>query len=101
MSQLGKLIAALGLSALAQSSIADSSFNGENALQHIANQIAYGPRSPDNLLGKQQTLNYIKEALVPLTDSLVVQPFHYRKIHGNNLWATVQGTGEQATLNAL
>ena len=97
MSQIGKLISVLGLSVLAQSSIADRSFSGENALQHVANQIAYGPRSPDNPSGKQQTLNYIKEALMPLTDSLVVQPFHYRKMHGNNLWATVQGTGEQAT----
>lgn len=95
MSQLGKLIAVLGISVIAQTSTADAYFNGERALNHIANQIAYGPRSPENPRGKQQTMDYIRKTLAPLTDNLVVQPFYYREIHGNNIWATVRGTAKQ------
>ena len=96
MGRLGSLIVTLSLCVIAHYSSAEASFNGEKALQHIASQIAYGPRSPNNPQGKQQTLNYIKKTLEPLTDSLVEQPFYYQKLQGINLWATVQGTGDQA-----
>ena len=96
MGRLGSLIVTLSLCVIAHYRSAEASFNGEKALQHIASQIAYGPRSPNNPQGKQQTLNYIKKTLEPLTDSLVEQPFYYQKLQGINLWATVQGTGDQA-----
>ena len=95
MIQLGKLIAILGFSIIAQSTTADIHFSGERALNHIANQIAYGPRSPENPRGKQQTLDYIRKTLAPLTDNLVVQPFYYREMNGRNIWATLKGTAKQ------
>jgi len=62
-------------------------FNGELALQHIAKQVDFGPR----IIGhqaKQQTLDYIRELLLPEADKLVVQPFQRHGLTGNNIWAS-------------
>ena len=68
-----------------------SSFDGQRAMQHIANQLAYGPRTPDNQQAKQQTLEYIQQQLAPLSDSLVTQSFSAYQLQGTNLWASFDG----------
>ena len=65
----------------------DDQFDGQLALQHIAQQISFGPRISDHA-AKQQTLNYIKQRLQPEADKLVVQPFQRFGLSGNNLWAS-------------
>lgn len=100
MKRLGEIVFAICLNLIVSESAAERLFSGEKALRHIANQIAFGPRSPDNSVGKQQTLDYIAQTLTPLTDNLVVQPFHYREISGNNIWARVQGT-DKASSNRI
>ena len=50
-------------------------FDGQRAMQHIANQLAYGPRTPEHQEAKQQTLKYIQQQLSPISDSLVTQSF--------------------------
>jgi len=97
MKRLGEIAAAIYLGIIVSETAAETPFSGEKALTHIANQIAFGPRSPDNPKGKQQTLNYIKQTLTPLTENLVVQPFQYRKMHGRNIWATVKGTRQETS----
>ena len=62
-------------------------FNGELALQHIAQQVSFGPRTT-NYAGKQKTLNYIQQLLEPEADQVVVQPFSAHGLSGNNLWAS-------------
>lgn len=66
-------------------------FDGQLALQHIANQIAFGPRSPDQPFAKQQTLDYIRQTIEPLASGLTVQSFVAHGLEGNNLWATFKG----------
>lgn len=91
MKSYGKLVATICLSFAVFDSAANTDFSGEKALSHIGNQIASGPRSLDNPQGKKKTLDYIEQTLKPLTERLVIQPFHYRGLSGNNIWATVQG----------
>ena len=62
-------------------------FSGELALQHIAKQVDFGPRIIDHP-AKQQTLDYIRELLLPEADKLVVQPFQRHGLNGNNIWAS-------------
>jgi glutaminyl-peptide cyclotransferase len=62
-------------------------FSGELALQHIAKQVSFGPR----IIGhpaKQQTLDYIKQIMLPEADKFVVQPFQRFGLDGNNIWAS-------------
>lgn len=97
MKPFGDIVVAICLSFVVFDSSATTDFSGEKALTHIANQIAFGPRSPDNPEGKQQTIEYIRQTLKPLTEHLVVQPFHYRELTGNNIWATVQGSNKSSS----
>lgn len=62
-------------------------FNGQLALQHIAQQVSFGPRTAD-YTGKQKTLYYIQQLLKPEADQLVIQPFQAHGLSGNNLWAS-------------
>jgi glutaminyl-peptide cyclotransferase len=62
-------------------------FSGDFALQHIAKQVSFGPR----IIGhpaKKQTIDYIKQLLLPKADKLVVQPFERFGLQGNNIWAS-------------
>ena len=66
-------------------------FSGDFALQHIAKQVSFGPR----IIGhpaKQQTIDYIKQLLLPEADKLVVQPFERFGLQGNNIWASFYPT---------
>jgi hypothetical protein len=62
-------------------------FSGENALQHISQQVNYGPRIIDHP-AKQQTLNYIQRLLQPSADKFVLQPFQRYGLSGTNIWAS-------------
>ena len=53
-------------SAGADTASVTTSFDGQLAMQHIAQQMAFGPREPGNQKAKQQTLNYIEQTLRPL-----------------------------------
>ena len=84
----------IALSALAQGQISEQpddplngQFNGQLALQHIAQQVSFGPRTAD-YPGKQKTLNYIQQLLEAEADQIVVQPFQAHGLSGNNLWAS-------------
>jgi len=73
-----------------------SFFSGESALQTIAKQVSLGPR----IIGhpaKQQTLDYIREQLLPEADKLVVQPFKRHGLEGNNIWASFYPTDKNAS----
>jgi len=73
-----------------------SLFSGESALQTIAKQVSFGPR----IIGhpaKQQTLDYIRELLLPKADKLVVQPFQRYGLKGNNIWASFYPTDKNAS----
>jgi len=62
-------------------------FSGESALQHIAKQVSFGPR----IIGhpaKQQTIDYIKQLVLPEADKFVMQPFQRFGLEGNNIWAS-------------
>jgi glutaminyl-peptide cyclotransferase len=62
-------------------------FNGSLAMEHIAQQVSFGPRTMD-YAGKQKTLNYIQQLLQSEADQVVVQPFQAHGLAGNNLWAS-------------
>ncbi len=68
------------------------SFDGQRAMQHIAEQLAFGPREPNNRAAKQNTLNYFREILDPLADGIRIQAFQAYQLQGTNLWASFQGT---------
>ena len=83
----------LGFSTNASNAIPPESaeFSGDFALQHIAKQVSFGPR----IIGhpaKQQTIDYIKQLLLPEADKLVVQPFERFGLQGNNIWASFYPT---------
>ena len=71
-------------------------FNGDFALQHIAKQVDFGPRIIEHP-AKQQTLDYIRELLLPEADKLVVQPFQRHGLNGNNIWASFYPTHKSAS----
>ena len=62
-------------------------FNGQLAMEHISQQVSFGPRTTD-YPGKEKTLSYIQQLLEPEADQLVVQPFQAHGLSGNNLWAS-------------
>jgi glutaminyl-peptide cyclotransferase len=62
-------------------------FDGQLALQHIAQQVSFGPRAA-GYEGKQKTLDYIQQLLQSQADKLVVQQFQTQGLRGNNLWAS-------------
>ena len=64
-----------------------AAFSGQLALQHIAQQVRFGPRTPGHA-AKQQTIDYIQQQLQPHADKWVVQPFQRRGLFGTNLWAS-------------
>ncbi len=66
-------------------------FDGELAIQHIAKQIAFGPREPRNQLAKKNTLSYLQQTLAPLADDISIQHFQAYQLEGANLWASFQG----------
>ena len=68
-----------------------TTFDGQHAMQHIANQLAFGPRTPEHQQAKQQTLEYIQQQLTPLSDSVVTQSFSVYNLQGTNLWASFNG----------
>jgi len=82
---------------LAQQALSEPNFSGEKALNHIVDQIAFGPRSPDNPKGKQQTLAYMKQTLTPLADKLVLQSFTYKGVSGTNLWASIESANKKTS----
>lgn len=73
-------------------------FSGVTALQHIAQQVSFGPR----MIGhpaKQQTLDYIKTLVQPEADKFVVQAFQRHNLKGNNIWASFYpATPEPSTM---
>lgn len=88
----------LGFSINASNAISPESaeFSGDFALQHIAKQVSFGPR----IIGhpaKQQTLDYIRQLLLPEADKLVVQPFQRFGLQGNNIWASFYPTDKSAS----
>lgn len=94
MRSLHRILIAV-LFCLAQQALSEPNFSGEKALNHIADQIAFGPRSPNNPSGKQQTLEYIEQTLAPLADKLVRQSFNYKGLTGTNLWASIESNAEK------
>lgn len=87
VTRLSMVLAAVALSALAYGQSDKPSFNGQLAMEHIAQQISFGPRISD-YPGKQKTLNYIEQLLEPEADQLVVQRFQAHGLSGTNLWAS-------------
>lgn len=73
------------------------SFDGQLALQHIARQLAFGPRTVDSA-GKQDTLEYIRQQLEPVADNLVIQTFTSYELEGSNLWATFRGSEDTSRI---
>ena len=57
-------------------------FDGELAIQHIAKQIAFGPREPRNQLAKKNTLSYLQQTLAPLADDISIQHFQAYQLEG-------------------
>ena len=60
-------------------------FSGLAAMEHIAEQVSFGPR----IIGhpaRQQTINYIKTLLEPQADRFVVQSFQRLGLQGDNIW---------------
>ncbi|MDA9825920.1 M28 family peptidase [Porticoccaceae bacterium] len=68
-------------------------FDGQLAMQHIVNQLAYGPREPGNQKAKQGTLAYIEQTLQPLDAKLNQQTFSAYDLQGTNLWASFPADG--------
>lgn len=64
-----------------------TAFSGHLALQHIAQQVSFGPRTLGHA-AKQQTIDYIQQQLQPHADKWVMQPFQRRGLSGTNLWAS-------------
>ena len=91
VTRLSMVLAAVALSALAYGQSDKQSFNGQLAMEHIAQQISFGPRTSD-YPGKQKTLSYIQQLLEPEADQLVVQRFQAHGLSGNNLWASFYAT---------
>jgi len=78
----------------ATSAAADTtSFDGRLAMEHIAQQMAFGPREPDNQQAKQRTLEYIERSLQPLNARLSRQHFAAYDLQGTNLWASFPVAG--------
>ena len=78
----------------ATSAAADTtSFDGQLAMEHIAQQMAFGPREPDNQQAKQRTLEYIERSLQPLNARLSRQHFAAYDLQGTNLWASFPVAG--------
>ena len=75
-------------------------FSGKRAMDLILRQVEFGPRSPENVEAKENTLQLIYESLKPYTDSIIVLPFQYRGYKGNNVVAKFSGstTVPRATL---
>jgi len=94
VTRLSMVLTAVALSALAYGQSDKQSFNGQLAMEHIAQQISFGPRTSD-YPGKQKTLNYIQQLLEPEADQLVVQRFQAHGLSGNNLWASFYATAAE------
>ena len=71
-------------------------FDGQLAMEHIAQQVSFGPRTAD-YAGKQKTLTYIQQLLEPEADQVLVQSFKSYGLAGNNLWASYYGTDSKQT----
>jgi Zn-dependent M28 family amino/carboxypeptidase len=76
-------------------------FDGERALDHIQNQIEFGPRILTNLEAKKQTLDYMEEHLRPLATRVTRQSFSFNGLEGVNLWATFVSSHKNANQNRL
>lgn len=63
-------------------------FDGQRAMEHIANQLAYGPREPGNKKAKRQTAQYIHNGLAPFGAKVKAQTFTAFGLQGTNLWAS-------------
>lgn len=96
MGRLHRILIAV-LFCLAHPAQSETGFSGDKALDHIVNQIAFGPRSLDNPEGKQQTLAYIEQTLTPLADKLVRQSFNYQGLTGTNLWASIESSNKKTS----
>jgi len=89
------VFACWGVMAFAATPPADR-FDGQRALQHIAQQVSFGPRSPGHK-AKQQTIDYIQKLLQPDADQWVIQPFQRDELSGNNLWASFYADSKSPT----
>jgi hypothetical protein len=99
---MGFLKTKLGIALLVATSAAanPSSFDGQLAMEHIANQVAFGPREPGNQTAKQQTLQYIERALKPLNAQVTRQSFAAYDLRGTNLWASFAADNRGSTSGA-
>ena len=80
---------------------AQTQFEGGRALQHIVNQVAFGPREPNNPAAKQLTVDYIQQTLEPLADRVTLQEFSYRGLFGTNIWARIKSPSGHNTLRIM
>jgi glutaminyl-peptide cyclotransferase len=67
---------------------AEQSFDGQRAMQHIATQLAHGPREPGDAIAKQKTLLYIQQTAKTHADRVAVQTFEAHGLKGTNIWAS-------------
>lgn len=69
-------------------------FDGARALDHIANQIAFGPRTPERPHAKQKTLDYISSHLSNMS-YIQLHHFQVKGLSGTNIWARISGTSQE------
>jgi len=82
------VLSAFLLTVSAGSLSSEQSFDGQRAMQHIATQLAHGPREPGDAIAKQKTLLYIQQTLQTYADQVAVQPFEAHGLKGINVWAS-------------
>jgi len=82
------VLSAFLLTVSAGSLSSEQSFDGQRAMQHIATQLAHGPREPGDAIAKQKTLLYIQQTLQTYTDQVAVQQFEAHGLKGINVWAS-------------
>jgi hypothetical protein len=89
MGRIEKLVLSVFLVTVSAGSLgAEPYFDGQRAMQHIAAQLAHGPREPSNLEAKQKTLRYIQQTVKTHADQVAVQTFGAHSLKGTNIWAT-------------
>jgi len=66
-------------------------FDGQRAMEHIAQQLVHGSREPANIKARQHTLKYIYQVLQPLSQSISSQTFQAYGLQGTNIRASIAG----------
>ena len=86
------ITACLWITALASTpEVQQQQFDGQRAMEHIAQQLVHGSREHANIKARQHTLNYIQKVLQPLSHSISSQTFQAYGLQGTNLWASING----------